>query len=193
MQKKDTKESRSTFYVTKPINLNPSQKRQVKNMVHALITSIISDIEHKKKTGKITKQLRTYTQRRVNMFQRKRRGLIAHVKNQTITKKDWWDAINKYEQKLHSLPEYVCLETFLQQHISQHQNLFIDKLSKYIVKEYLQQNLSSKSIAKIKNTFIKDLEMKPSTLYVVGVFGLQLKHSGIILDRKTSNRSHYKA
>ena len=184
MQEEDIKISVSTHEI-KPIILTTSQKRQIKNMVHSLIKSIISDIDRKKNTRKITKKPNTYVQRRIGTLHYMRHGLTAGSTIRTITKKDWWQASIQCKQEVHSLSEYACLETFLQKHTGNDQNNSVDKLSEYIVKKYFEQNLSPKSIAKIKNTFIKDLERKPSTSYaVVEVFGLRIRQSKIMLTKK---------
>ena len=184
MQKRDIKRSKNT-YGPKPINLTPSQKKQVKNMVHVLIESVIKHIDYKKKTRKIIKQPEIYIQRRAHAPHYTKRGLAADFEIRIITKKDWRYAITKCEQEVRSLPEYICLETFLQRHIDKHQSYAIVRLSEYLVKKYFQQDLSPKSITKIKNTFIKDLEMKPFTSYVaIEIFGLQLGQPKIILTKK---------
>ena len=184
MQKKDTERSRITFYERQPICLTLSQKNQVKNMIHALAKSIINDIDYKKKTKLITKQPNTYVQHRVSALSYTKNGLNAGSTTQRISKKDWSQAIAKCKQEVLSLPEYVCLKTFLQKYTDEHQKYFVVRLSEHLVEKHFERDLS-KSISKIKNTFIKDLEMKPSTSYVVAeVFGLQLKQPKIMLTEK---------
>ena len=188
MQKKDTQKSRITFYERHPICLTPSQKNQVKSMIRELAKSVINDINYKKKTKLITKQPNTYVQHRVNGLSYTKNGLNAGSTTQRISKNDWSQVIAKCKQEILSLPEYVCLKTFLQKYTDEHQKHFVVRLSEYLVEKHFEKNLS-KSISKIQNTFIKDLEMKPSTSYVVAeVFGLQIKQPTIMLTKKLQIR-----